>query len=135
MWSLDERGINKLEQAYAADSIKQRQLYLEDPAAADRRRVNKVLGYVRDFSGKLTEGQVKRITEITLAVHMPHQDWVTDRELRKRDLVELLRAKKSRLGIEAALRDWWLRFAARILHAFPDKILAGLGHSAARLPG
>jgi hypothetical protein len=33
------------------------------------------------------------------------------------------------------LRDWRLRFASRVLHAFPNKILADLSHRAARLPG
>ena len=53
--------------------------------------MDKTLGYVREFAGSLSGAQVARIREITLAVHMPYEDWVTDRELRKRDLVELLR--------------------------------------------
>jgi len=109
LWSLDEHGIEKLEEAYALDSAKQRQLYLADPKAADARRVEKTLGYVRMFAGTLGQDQVRKITAATLAVHMPYQAWITDRDRRKRDLLALLRQHQSELMVEGALHDWWLR--------------------------
>lgn len=109
MWSLDQKGIERLAQAYTADSLKQRQLYLDDPAEADRRRVRKTLDYVTMFAGIPDARQIRQITDATLAVHMPYEAWVTDRERRKRDLLELLRSHQSELLVEAALHDWWLR--------------------------
>jgi hypothetical protein len=107
--SMDAKGIARLEEAYAKDSEKQRKLYLDDPAAAERRRVQKTLAYVEDFSGPLSPAQKEAIGALASGIPMPYAFWVADRERRKRELVALLKAHEGKAAIEAALRDWWLK--------------------------
>ena len=117
--SLDAKGIDYLEAAYAKDSEKQRRLYLDDPPAAEARRVQKTVDYVEGFSGQLSPDQKEKVAALALAVNMPYAFWVADREHRKLEMVSLLRARKGLPAIQAALRDWWLR--SRISKAAPSQ--------------
>ena len=107
--SMDEKGIARLEAAYAKDSARQRKLYLDDPAGAQKRRIQKTLAYVEDFSGPLSPAQKEAIGALAAGIPMPYALWVADRERRKQELIAILKAHKGEAAIEAALRDWWLK--------------------------
>ena len=108
MLSLDDKGLKYLEEAFAESNRKERKLYLEDPEAAKKRRIKRTLGYVRDFAGSLSDEQEKKIGELTLALKVPDEAWILDRERRQKEILGLLREKKGLDQVEASLRRWWV---------------------------
>jgi hypothetical protein len=102
-----------LEAALKEDLREQRKEFLEDPSAAQKRRLERSVGYVEDYAGGLDADQKRQVEELTLAVHVPTQAWIEDKEKRSADLLKLLRSSEpeaqKKAEAEKLLGSWWLR--------------------------
>jgi hypothetical protein len=111
--SLEAPQIDYLEAALKDELKEQRKDFLEDPAAAQQRRLEKSVVYVEDYAGALDEGQKRQVEALTLAVHVPSQAWIEDRQRRAEDLLRLLRSSEpqaqKQVEAQAILGKWWLR--------------------------
>ena len=100
--------IEFLAKALEKDQAEKRKQYLADPEEAKQARAKRALDYVGEFAGSLSQAQKDKIASLTLALHVPVDAWLADREQRGQELLALLKAKKGAPEIEAFLRAWWL---------------------------
>jgi hypothetical protein len=108
MLSLNAQGLHSLQTAFDDANAEEKKRNLDDPDAARKRRAQRTLLVLREFTGELTKEQEKQITEITMAFPMPLAAWQAQREFHQGELIGILKTKRSLAAVENCLTNWWL---------------------------
>jgi hypothetical protein len=122
---LDSKQVDFLDAAMQKEVSKQRQKILDSHKDPEKvKSIKRTLGYIEDFAGPLSREQKEKIKALSLAVHVPAEAWLLEREKRDKRLMELLRGEKNQEALEAWLKEAWLRGRMSESKSDPDRVNA-----------
>jgi hypothetical protein len=102
----------------------------EQPALSDfdrqrrlEERAQKTIDKMEDWFGRLTDGQIFRIQNLSFALPDVKQEWIDYRETRRREFVTFLRQNPSAEEIIAYLKPWLIHPREAYLPQYQAKFL------------